>query len=561
MFPSSPEKSSAARDAATVPSSSARQIRLRVIREPAATRLSPRVREICWDYGVPPRETPRTIADNLAIELRPGGLIYLAGPSGSGKTALLAAIADACPDAIRVEPARLPADRAIVDAVAPRAPLAGALEILTACGLGEPRLWLRRPCDLSDGERFRAALARAIGHALGRAAHAFGRAASSGPVEAQHAAQRNASRPPISPILCDEFTALLHRRLARAVAHNLRKLVTRRGLVFVAAGAHEDILEDLQPDLIVRLGGDGPETQATVPRERAVSLQRQAYIEAAGVRDYAAFGTMHYRCRDGLGFVDRVFVLRRRADPDPLGILVFAHAPMELALRNRATQGRFTRNLRRLNREMRILRRLVMHPDVRGCGLGHWFVRRTLPRVGVRFVECLATMGAVNPVFEKSGMRLVGPCPLPRGRIKLLERLARLKIDPFTDDFERRIACCPRVRRMVEQTIRSWVQATQSSSPYRVGGRGADELCRAFRQLIGRPAMYYLWDRDGEFPKPDTDDVIRQTHGLCARPRRSADADDGTNAARNACRARRLSPFSNPMSVPRRRRRPSRDPA
>lgn len=473
-----------------------RRLTINVIREPAVVPMSPRMREICWDFGIPPRETPTVIAENLQLTLKPGTLAVVTGPSGAGKSSVLHAVADKLGDVTWVGGGLFPVDRAIVDCIAPRRPLGEALEILTACGLGEPRLWVRRFSDLSDGEQFRAALARAIGQTV----------------------TPGASR----PILCDEFTTLLHRRLARSLAHNLRKLVTRAGLIFVAASTHDDILRELRPDVVIRLASGQVSVHQEAPHRGAISLQRRAVIERGGVRDYASFAPLHYRHRDGLGFVDKVFVLRESRAGDALGILVFAMAPAELAPRNRATRGRFIRNFRRLNHDMRILRRLVMHPDVRGCGLGHWFVRQTLPRVGVRFIECLASMGAVNPVFEKAGMTRVGRCPLPRGRIRLLERMAKHHVDPFAADFHRHIARSPRVRTLVERTILQWVTATTAGHKYRPERRDPEELSRAFRQLIGSPPMYYLWDREGEFPLAESIDAGEKPPLTAVR-----DSDDG----------------------------------
>ncbi|QDV91692.1 lipoprotein transporter ATP-binding subunit [Phycisphaerae bacterium RAS2] len=454
---------------------SAAELHLRVIREPAVTPMSPRKRAVCWDFGIPPHEPPHPVADDLRIACRPGTITALVGPSGSGKSSLLNALAEELGRVAWVGREKLDKRSSIIDLVAPRRPLATAMRILTACGLGEPRLWVRSPEDLSDGERFRAALARAIGRAVGCPAPA--------------------------PILCDEFTAILHRRLARALACNLRKLVSRTGLTLFVATTHEDILEDLQPNQLVRLGAEPPRVETHLPRLRRLSLHRRLVVEPGSVRDYSLFSAMHYRHRDGLGFVDKVFLLREQPGGEPLGILVFAHGPMELALRNQSTGGRFVRNLRRLNRELRVLRRLVMHPDVRGCGLGHVFVRRTLPLVGVRFIECLAAMGTVNPVFERAGMHRIGQCALPRGRLAILERLRRLKLDPFSDAFTSQIAKYPRVRRLVVETILGWSQVTHSAKGFRLRGRSPDELGQTFRQVLGEPPVYYLWDRDGEFPR------------------------------------------------------------
>lgn len=485
-----------------------RTIRVHLIREHAYVPMTPRKRDICLNFGIPPREEPQVIAADVRLTLRRGAILLLSGPSGSGKSSILAHVAEQCPGAVHVGAGRFSPTRPLIDSIAPRRPLATALEVLTACGLGEPRLWVRRFADLSDGEKFRAQLARAIGHSIG-------------------GGNENAG-----PIFCDEFTAILHRRAARAIAHNLRKLVTRHGLTLFVATTHEDIIEDLQPDETLRLGGVEPEIVARAPGDRPVTLRRKAIIERGSVRDYRVFSPMHYRNRDGLGFVDKVFLLRETAGGDALGILVFAHAPRELTLRNRATQGRFVRNMHRLNRELRILRRLVMHPDIRGCGLGHWFVRRTLPMVGVRFIECLAVMGAVNPVFEKAGMSRIGRCPLPAGRMKLLERMREMKLDPFNAEFPRKIARYPRVRRLVEKTIGDWISAMHSKARYRLEGRTPLELTRAFRQLIGDPPMYYLWDREGDYPSAEwLADRNADEMNPAFRTRRQSDRDDRDSAS------------------------------
>lgn len=434
--------------------------------------LSGRIREICGDFGISPAEPARTLAGGVELPLRPGEIVAIVGPSGAGKSTLLRHIAEQLPAACRVQPDALPGDSAVADAVAPDAALAATLGLLTACGLGEPRLWIRRGSELSDGEKARAALALAIGTALARD-----------------------ERP---AILCDELFGLLHPRLGSAVAINLRKLVSRLRLTLVIATTQAPLVSLLRPDVLLRLGEGEPRVEIAprpVPRPF-----RGATIEPGTLRDYAAFGTMHYRQADHLGFVDRVFVLRERPGGAALGVVVYGMPPIELALRNAVTEGRFVRNPRRLNRELRTLRRLIIHPDVRGCGLGHYLVRNTLRRADVRFVESLAAMGAVNPVLERAGLVRVGPVAVPRGRLALIERMRRLRVNPFAPHLAERIARTPRVREMVLATIRDWRRAT-ASSPATYERQDADRLAAVFRQIVGRPPIYFLWDREGEFPR------------------------------------------------------------
>ena len=459
--------------AATRSGRSARGDRMRIqcIKEPAPVRPSPRVAELAMTFGLPAVAAPRRILDPLTLHLIPGQIIAFVGPSGSGKSSALAQIEAEHVGGHNVQRVSLPTDRALIDCVAPHAELAGALEILTACALGEARLWLRRYDELSDGERFRARLARAV------ALHTRGRSPA--------------------PLLCDEFCSGLHRRAAKAIAHNLRKLVTRRELCVVLATSNEDILRDLQPDVTVGLRGDGGyEVTRCTPRRRPVSFWRALVIERGCKRDYREFAAGHYRATDELGFVDKVFVLRERSGGRRLGIVVYSHGPMELALRNQATNKRFCRNPNLLNRELRILRRLVVHPDVRGCGLGHRLVKRTLPLVGTRYVECLASMGEINPVFEMAGMQRVGRCPAPPEQDEALKALRALDVDPFAHDFPSKVCRSPRVRSIVARVVFRWYRATTGGGGRRVSKQSPQFLAQIFRSLVGSRPVYYLWDRD-----------------------------------------------------------------
>jgi hypothetical protein len=103
-------------------------------------------------------------------------------------------------------------DAILVDAL--DLPAREALGLLSQCGLSEAQLLLRTPAELSDGQRYRFRLAKAI------------------------------SRRP-RWIVADEFTASLDRTLARVIAYNVRRLADARGMGVLAATTHEDVVEDL----------------------------------------------------------------------------------------------------------------------------------------------------------------------------------------------------------------------------------------------------------------------------------------------------------------------------
>jgi ABC-type hemin transport system ATPase subunit len=445
-------------------------VQIECVRTVSPIPASPRVAEVTVRFGVAAEAACRRVLDPLAVPLLPGRIVAFVGPSGSGKSSALAQIEAQFAGGHNVQRGAPAPYAPLVDCVSPQAELGDALALLTACGLGEVPLWLRRYEELSDGERFRARLARALGlHARGPAA---------------------------APLLCDEFCSGLHRRAAKAIAYNLRKLVTRRGLCMVVATSQEDVLTDLQADLVVRLhGGGGYSVKPHTPRRRPISLWRGLSIGRGHKQDYQDFAAMHYRATDELGFVDRVFVLAERAGGTRLGVVVYAHGPLELALRNQATGGRFVRNPALLNAEVRILRRLILHPDVRGCGLGHRLVRRTLPLVGTRFVECLAAMGTVNPVFEAAGMQRIGMCAAPPAQGEALAALAALDVDPFAPDFAVQVCRSPRVRGIVAGLVLGWYRATTGGGERRVLHQSPPFLAQIFRSLVGARPVYYLWEK------------------------------------------------------------------
>ncbi len=454
--------------------------------------VSARALEVCLRFGVPMTGPSLSgpILHRLGLRFEPGSVALVAGPSGAGKTRLLAEIARQTPGSRLVQDALFPLDVPVIDAVLPTRPIDEAMALLTACGLGEPALWLRRFDQLSEGERFRARLARAMG--LHRREH---------------------SR---APLLCDEFGSLLHQPLARAIAFNLRKLVTREKLALVVASCRPDLAEALRPDHVVRLplGGAPAEAQEgnagnqTMPPDtdeesgpgkdfaRLIGPGAALRIERGTLHDYAALAGMHYRQREQLGFVDRIFVLRERPHGLVLGVVVYGHPSLELSLRNRVTGGRWIRQAEKLNRELRVLKRLVIHPDLRGCGVGHWLVRQTLEMAGTLFVECLAAMGAVNPVFEKAGMVRVGMCRAPAGWAAVVDELRAAGADPFMSDFVAQVCRRPAVRRLVARSVFNWYRATTSAGRGRVARQTPSTLARTFRQLAGSQPVYFIWSRD-----------------------------------------------------------------
>jgi ABC-type transport system involved in cytochrome c biogenesis ATPase subunit len=152
---------------------------------------------------------------DLDIEGAPWQIGVIVGPSGSGKTSLGRAIWGA--DALW-QPA-WPSDAPIIDAITPAGSFDDATGALASVGLGSVPTWLRPHQVLSNGEQFRANLARLIAEAPPRA-------------------------------VLDEFSSVVDRQIAQIGAGAFAKAWRRTKGQAVLLSCHYDVLDWLQPDWV-----------------------------------------------------------------------------------------------------------------------------------------------------------------------------------------------------------------------------------------------------------------------------------------------------------------------
>lgn len=142
------------------------------------------------------------------------GLIV--GPSGSGKTSMGREIFGA--DAF-YQDTGWPDNAPIIDAIAPGGDFNAVTAALAAVGLGAVPAWLRPYGVLSNGEKFRANLARIICNAPAR-------------------------------VVVDEFTSVVDRQIAKFGALAFQKAWRRSGGQCVLLSCHYDIIEWVEPDWV-----------------------------------------------------------------------------------------------------------------------------------------------------------------------------------------------------------------------------------------------------------------------------------------------------------------------
>jgi len=190
--------------------------------------LSERAVRICRMFGLTvDRLTDSAPNHRCRVRIRPGDIVYITGPSGAGKSVLLRELRRCVPDADAIDLAEigLPDDRTVIDCF--EDDIVASLQTLSMVGLGDAFSVLNRPSQLSDGQKYRFRLARAL-----------------------------ASGRPF--VFADEFCSELDRITAATVAFNVHRFARRANLTLVLASGRDDILIDLAPDVLINKDFTGP---------------------------------------------------------------------------------------------------------------------------------------------------------------------------------------------------------------------------------------------------------------------------------------------------------------
>ncbi|QOC57862.1 ABC transporter, ATP-binding protein [Pseudomonas phage phiK7B1] len=187
---------------------------------PSSVVRSRRVIEVAEGFGLGLEDKEFTVYKDFEIEINQGDVVYITGQSGSGKSLLLKELAKqmrntemvADIDEVSLQ------EKPLVDQIGGSTD--EAIKILSLAGLNDAYLMIRKPSELSDGQRYRFKIALLM---------------TSG----------------ANVWVADEFGAVLDRVTAKVVAFNLRKQAARVGATVVVATTHKDLREELAPTIYV----------------------------------------------------------------------------------------------------------------------------------------------------------------------------------------------------------------------------------------------------------------------------------------------------------------------
>jgi ABC-type ATPase with predicted acetyltransferase domain len=182
---------------------------------------TPRVLEIAEAFGLGLSDKEFVVYDGLKITINLGDVVYIKGQSGSGKSLLLKdltaqmtagglKVADL--NKIELE------ERPVIELVGKTT--VEATDLLAKAGISDAYIYLRKPSELSDGQRYRLKLAILM--------------ASDADIW-----------------IADEFGAVLDRTTAKLVAFSMQKVARRMNKTFMIATTHDDLVEELGPSLTI----------------------------------------------------------------------------------------------------------------------------------------------------------------------------------------------------------------------------------------------------------------------------------------------------------------------
>jgi hypothetical protein len=183
---------------------------------------SQRVIEVAEAFGLGLDDQEFIVFDNLELTVPQGSVVYITGQSGSGKSLLLRELAVQLENrgkrVINIDQVSLDPDKTLVDQIGKDTN--DALRLLSIAGLNDAYLFIRKPQELSDGQRYRFRLAKAIETGA-------------------------------EVWVADEFLAVLDRTAAKVIAYSIQKTARKVGATVVVATTHTDMVPDLAPSLFI----------------------------------------------------------------------------------------------------------------------------------------------------------------------------------------------------------------------------------------------------------------------------------------------------------------------
>lgn len=191
------------------------------VRFTTSVKRTERVLDVSQAFGLELSDKQFCIYDHLKFTSQQGDRIYVSGQSGSGKSIILRELIKdfekAKLDVINIADVVL-SDEPIIDQIGKDTN--DAVRLLQIAGIGDAYLLIRKPSELSDGQRYRLKVAKLI-------------------------------ESKCDVWVCDEFGAVLDRVTAKLLAHSVSKMSRAHNKTVIIATTHRDLHFDFAPTISI----------------------------------------------------------------------------------------------------------------------------------------------------------------------------------------------------------------------------------------------------------------------------------------------------------------------
>lgn len=281
----------------------------------ADTPTTPRITQVSGIFDVDP--STKNSSDwhhELPLAEKEWNVGLIVGPSGSGKSVLAREVWG---ERLK-ETADWDNNLSLIDNFDDDVETLEITSTLTNVGLGSVPAWLRPYSTLSNGERFRADMARFITETTEQGV-----------------------------AVVDEFTSVVDRQVAKVSSHCVQKTVRRQNKRFVAVTCHYDVIDWLQPDWVYDLATLTFSWRSVQPRP-GITLD----IRRASTKEWHLFAKHHYLDAN-ISPAAQCFIAE--VNGDPVAFTSYIHFPHPRV------------------KNVKMLHRTVVLPDYQGFGIAGIF--------------------------------------------------------------------------------------------------------------------------------------------------------------------------------------------
>jgi ABC-type ATPase with predicted acetyltransferase domain len=183
-----------------------------IVKENTANKNSFRVQSVIGMFDLPSEHLKETFTGSIDFEEKDWSVGIIYGASGSGKSTIAKELFgnDIFTDTQHN-------GESVIDEMPKNKTVKDITKAFCSCGFSSPPSWLKPYSVLSNGEKMRVDLAKAI-----------------------------LSEKEL--VVFDEFTSVVNREVARVGSYAIQKAIRKTNKKFIAVSCHDDVIEWLEPD-------------------------------------------------------------------------------------------------------------------------------------------------------------------------------------------------------------------------------------------------------------------------------------------------------------------------